>query len=380
MRFVPINCVKVGSHLGKNLYDSNGRILLRKGTKLNSSLIEKIRQSGFYTIYINDEYSSNEIEDIIKPELKLKTINTLKETFKYIEKEHSSKNINLLKQKKNLIQEKHLNSLNEISKNLVDDISKTKDVLINLIDIKNMDNYTYEHSLSVSILSLVIGIELGLNKNELYNLCIGALLHDIGNAFIPKEILNKEGTLTDEEYRLIREHPLKGYEYLKENYQLTAFAKAIALQHHERIDGSGYPYGLTGDKINKLAKIVAVADVYDAMTSDRPYKKAKSPNEAIEYIMGAAGRYFDFDIARAFVKRVIPYPIGTLVKLSNGEIGVIEEINSNFPLRPKIKVIKQLATTVDMKLIDLLKEPNIVIEGVQYEIPNPSVQHYLKNK
>ncbi len=206
-------------------------------------------------------------------------------------------------------------------------------------------------------------IELRLNKNDLYNLCIGALLHDIGKAFIPKDILLKKDKLTDEELSIVRDHTAKGYEYLKSNSYLTAPSRIIAFQHHERLDGSGYPNGLKEGQINKLAKIVAIADVYDAFTSDRPYKKASPPHEALEYIMGAAGRYFDFDMVQAFVRKVIPYPV-----------------NPNFPLRPKVRIVQQLATSVKMEYIDLLKENNLVIEGIQYEIPNPSVQHYLKNK
>jgi len=243
-----------------------------------------------------------------------------------------------------------------------------------------MDNYTYEHSLNVAVLSVILGLELNLNKNELYNLCLGGLLHDIGKAFIPKELLLKESNLTDEEYTLMKSHAVKGYEYIKGNFQISAFVKVITLQHHERIDGTGYPAGLKGDKINKLAKIVSIADVYDAITSDRPYKKADPPSEAIEFIMGSAGRFFDFHMAKAFLRRIVPYPVGTLVKLSNGQIGIVDEINESFLLRPKIRIIKQLATTVKFEYVDLLSQPSIVIEGIQYEIPNLSVQNYLKSK
>lgn len=383
MRFVPLNCVKEGTYLAKNLHDAKGRILLKKGTLLTEGLIDKIRESGFQSIYINDEYSNNEIEDLIKPELKVKTVSTIKETFESISQSNrQAKNkVRNLKDKQNLLlQEKYINSLNDISKYLVDDITSSKNVLVNLVDIKNMDTYTYEHSLNVTLLSLVLGIELRLNKNDLYNLCIGALLHDIGKAFIPKDLLLKKEKLTDEELNIVRDHTAKGYEYLKSNSHLTAPSRIIAFQHHERLDGSGYPNGLKGDQINRLAKIVAIADVYDAFTSDRPYKKASPPHEALEYIMGAAGRYFDFDMVQAFVRKVIPYPVGTLVKLSNGAIALVEEINPNFPLRPKVRIVQQLATSVKMEYIDLLKENNLVIEGIQYEIPNPSVQHYLKNK
>lgn len=379
MRFVPLNCVPEGVYLAKSLFDEDGRVLLREGTQLNSSLIDKINKSGFHTIYIYDGFSDNDIEEIIRPEIRIKAVNKIKEVFKSAIQPDSGR-VRSLKGASPALSDKQLFSLQDISKTIVDELFSSKDIVINLIDIKNMDNYTYEHSLNVAILSLVLGLELNLNRNELYNLSLGALLHDIGKAFIPKDILRKEDLLSKEEYEVIRNHPLKGYDYLKEQFQLTAPSKIIVLQHHERIDGGGYPHGKKGNEINKLAKVVAIADVYDAMTSDRPYKRAQPPNEVIEYIMGSAGRHFDFDMARAFVKRIVPYPVGTLVRLSNGAIALVEEINTNFPLRPKVRIINQRATTVDFTFIDLLEEKNLVIEGIQYEVPNLSVQNYLKNK
>jgi len=374
MRFVPLNCVPDGAYLAKTLYDQEGRILLSQGTKLNDNLINKIQRSGFNTIYIQDEFSDNEIEEIITPELKLRAVDRIKQIFGRINEKNTKR------EKINLLDDKAITSLKDISNSIVDELFTSKHIVINLVDIKNLDNYTYEHSLNVAILSLILGFELNLNRNELYNLSLGALLHDIGKAFIPKEIVKKQDSLTDEEFEIIKSHPIKGFNYLKEQFQLTAPSKIIALQHHERFDGTGYPYGKKGDEINKLARIVAIADVYDAMTSDRPYKKAQPPSEALEYIMGSAGRHFDFQMVSAFVKKIIPYPIGTLVRLSNGKIAIVEEINPNFPLRPKVKIIEQRATTVEMTSLNLLNEKNIVIEGIQYELPNPSVQSYLKKK
>ncbi len=379
MRFVPLNCVPEGVFLAKSLFDEDGRVLLREGTKLNNSLIDKINQSGFHTIYIHDSFSDNEIDEIIMPEIRINAISKIKETFENAINLTMGGNKNF-KDTSEALSDKQFSSLQEISKTIVDELFSSKHILINLIDIKNMDNYTYEHSLNVTILSLVLGLELNLTRGELYNLSLGALLHDIGKAFIPKEILRKADGLTPEEFQVIRNHPVRGYEYLKKQFQLTAPSKIIILQHHEKFDGTGYPHGKKGEEINKLARIVAIADVYDAMTSDRPYKRAQPPNEAIEYIMGSAGRHFDFQMVSAFIKKIIPYPVGTLVRLSNNSIALVDEINPNFPLRPKVRVIHQRATTVDFEFIDLLVENSLVIEGIQYEIPNPSVQHYLKNE
>lgn len=373
MRFVPIDYAKEDMYLAQTLNDKNNRILLQKGVKLNQILLDKIKENGIYSIYVHDEYSDNEIEDIISPKLRNTAINTIKDTFDNLE-EYFKQNKNSIKAKKLLKQrENNIQLLNNISKDVVEEILMNKDMVINLVDIKSIDTYTYKHSVNVAVLSLVLGIELGLNKNELYDLCIGAMLHDIGKSFIPKEILLKKEKLTQQEIETIKEHVKKGYDHLKERYDLKGSVKLIAFQHHERLDGSGYPNGYREDKINKLAKIVAIADTYDEMISDTPYKKAVPPNEAIEFIMGSGGRSFDFTMVKVFSKKVIPYPVGSLVQLSNGEIGVVEEIKLDFSLRPKVKIVKQNAVTIEMKTIDLMKEKNIVIEGLLYEVPNACV-------
>ena len=383
MRPIPVNCIKEGSILAQALYDKDGRILLHKGVELNDSLLKKIDDNGISMIYIQDEYSTNEIEDIIEPKIRVAAVNALRETFTSFEKNHQQLQgkVNSVKERQLLKQrDDYFQNLNGLAKNIVDEISSAKNVLVSLVDIKSMDNYTYEHSVNVTVLSLVLGAELRLSKNDLYDLAIGAMLHDIGKAFLPKDILLKKEKLTDEEYALAKEHTTRGYNYLKELYSIPGPARIIALQHHERVDGAGYPSGMMGSKISKLAKIIAITDTYDAMTSDKPYKKAVPPQEAIEYIMGSAGTHFDFDLAQTFVRKVVPYPVGTLVRLSNGDYGVVEEVIPNFPLRPKVKVIRQTAVSVEMISIDLLKETNLVIEGIQYEVPDLSVQTYLKKK
>ncbi|MDK2799992.1 MAG: hypothetical protein PWQ70_1611 [Clostridiales bacterium] len=383
MRVVPVNCVKENSSLAKHIYDADGRILLKKGTCLTRGLIKRILDIGIHTIYINDEYSNNEIEDIIKPEVRLRAVKGIKDTFESFSKYSKQKNMNTssVKEKQFLKErDKHIEVLGDVSKSIVDEILASKSTLINLVDIKTMDSYTYQHCVNVAVLSIILGVEFGFNTKQLVDLCTGALLHDIGKVFIPKEILTKPGKLTDEEYEIIKEHPTKGYQYLDGNRDISAHSKMIILQHHEKIDATGYPRQIDGFKIHTMAKIVAIADVYDAITSDRPYRKALSPSEAVEFIMAGAGRHFDFEMAQTFVRKVIPYPEGTLVKLSNGEVGVVEEVKPNFPLRPKVKVIKQKAVNIEMQSIDLINENNIIIEGIQYEAPNLSIPHYLKNR
>lgn len=368
MRLVPVNCIKEGCFLAKNVYDIEGRALLNKGVKLTEKILKKVELNGIQSLYINDEYSDNEIEDIIKPEIRQKAIKTVKESFEsfaaYIENDGIKGKGGILPLKNEFIE-----NINKVVNEILNEILAKRNVLINLVDIKSMDNYTYEHSVNVIVLSLILGLELNMPKDRLFMLAVGAMLHDIGKVFIPKAILMKEDKLTDIEYNIIKSHPTKGYEYLKRDDGISPLSKIIILQHHERVDGTGYPDGLCRDKIHEFSRITSIVDVYDALTSDRPYRMAMPPNEAIEYIMGSADRYFDLNMVNAFLRRIVPYPVGTLVKLNGGRTAIVEGINPDYPLRPKIGIIIGKGPHRKIEHVDLMEVKNIVIKGIQYKAP-----------
>jgi HD-GYP domain-containing protein (c-di-GMP phosphodiesterase class II) len=364
MRLVPINCIRPGSFLSKDIYDSEGRVLLAKGVELTPLILNKVKYHGIMSLYIQDEYSENEIEDIIQPQLRQKAIRVLKDYFNFSQSTLNQKGKGIVKKRYEYIQ-----SIHRIAENIVEEILAHKNIMVNLVDIKCMDNYTYSHCVNVAILSLVLSIGLGLNKKQLYDIAVGAMLHDIGKIFIPKEILNKEERLTKDEYRIIQRHSQLGYDYLKDLYEINSLSRIIVLQHHEAINGKGYPSGLTGERIHLYAKIVAIADNYDALTSDRPYRRGLSPNEAIEYIMASGGSLFDYDLVKEFINKIIPYPIGTLVRLSNGCIASVESVTPDLPLRPKVRIVRGNHEYRIDDTIDLFHNYNIVILGEQYEHP-----------
>ena len=345
MRLVPIESVRTGSYLGKTIYDNSGRILLKSGVLLTEGLIKKIKQLNIFSIYIEDNYSQSEIEDIIKPELRNKATSIIKDTFNNIEKLSNLKTLNS-REKNKIIKEQEDN----------------KNLLVSLVDIKSMDMYTYQHCVNVAVISLVLGIGLQLPKSELIDLCTGALLHDIGKVFIPKDLITKEGPLTYEEFLKIKEHPRLGYDYINKSPSIKSCIKVIALQHHERIDGLGYPNALKGDEINKLAKIVSIADVYDALTSDRCYRRALCASDALEYIMA------NVNMVQVFSKIIVPFPFGTIVKLSTGDIAVVQETQLNYPLRPVVKIVKSSDSKNEGKLLNLINELSVVINNVEYNI------------
>jgi HD-GYP domain-containing protein (c-di-GMP phosphodiesterase class II) len=201
------------------------------------------------------------------------------------------------------------------------------------------------------------------------------MLHDIGKVFIPKEILNKPGRLSDEEFEAIKSHSVKGHEYLKKFFDMPASSSSGVLQHHERFNGSGYPAGIKGNKITPFGKIIAIADVYDALTSKRAYRDAIDPSEAIEYIMGGCGSLFDPALVDIFLKKIAPYPIGTCVSLSNGMTGLVSENYSDCCLRPKVKIIKHGNIEVEPYFIDLKSDMstlNITVTGIADGMSSPT--------
>ncbi len=380
MRIVPIDLIPEGTKLAKTLYSADGRVLLRAGVELDVSKMERAMQLGFKSLYINDEFSTDVYEDLIDSKTRIESIKNVKTSYdafeEYVQAYDSGK---VGQWKLSEMRYEYLGGVKKTATGIVDALLNKKNLTINIQDIKKMEDYLYQHTVNVAVLSVLLGMDRGLAESDLENLAVGALFHDIGYNFISDNILNKTSALTEEERKEIETHAYLGYQHLKEDVDINSHVRMIVLQHHEWIDGSGYPHGLTGDNIHELSKIVAICDIYDALTSDRPYRPALPPSEALEFLLGHANRQLDESIVKAFIKLVIPYPKGTLVKLSNGEIGIVEHLYENFPLRPVVKVIRQLATTVEMIEVDLMKETNIVIVGVQYELPNHSVGKYVKS-
>lgn len=220
---------------------------------------------------------------------------------------------------------------------IVGSIGRNRGALLSLIRLKTQDEYTYLHSVAVCTLMVALGRTLNLPEAALHQAGLAGLLHDMGKARIPLEVLNKPGRLTDAEFGMIKRHPEWGHAMLQSSQGVPEIALDVCWHHHEKIDGSGYPKGLKGDQISLFAKMGAVCDVYDAVTSVRAYKNAWDPGEAVRQMAQWKG-HFDPMVFQAFVKTVGIYPMGTLVKLQSGRLGVVVEPNEASLLTPKVKV------------------------------------------
>lgn len=244
---------------------------------------------------------------------------------------------------------------------LVDEISasvmRNPDALIGLARLKNKDDYTYMHSVAVCALMIALARQLKLDDPQIREAGMAGLLHDIGKMAIPQQILDKPGKLTDEEFLAVKAHPLRGHEILTDSANATAGALEVCLHHHERIDGTGYPHQLKGDQISLLARMGAVCDVYDAITSNRAYKAGWEPAESLRRMSEWSGSHFDPAIFQAFVKCLGIYPTGSLVKLKSGRVGVVTEQCEQSLLTPRVKVFFSLKsnTYIAPEMVDLAR-------------------------
>ena len=245
---------------------------------------------------------------------------------------------------------------------LVEEISnsvmRNPGALISLARLKTADDYTFMHSVAVCALMIALARQLDLDEQQVREAGMAGLLHDLGKAMIPLEVLNKPGKLTDEEFALVKTHPEEGYKLLLEGSGVSDVTKDVCLHHHEKVDGSGYPKGLSGDAMSLFARMGAVCDVYDAVTSNRPYKAGWDPAESIKRMAEWKG-HFDPVVFQAFVKSLGIYPIGSLVKLASGKLGVVIEQGEQSLLKPKVKVFFSTKSQayIAPEVVDLARSP-----------------------
>ncbi|AYR23073.1 HD-GYP domain-containing protein [Herbaspirillum rubrisubalbicans] len=230
--------------------------------------------------------------------------------------------------------------------------------LLSVLRLKLADEYTYLHSVAVCALMVALGRTLGLDETACREAGLGGFLHDVGKAFLPQEVLNKPGRLTDEEFSQIKKHPELGYKYLSLDPNVPDYARDVCLHHHEKMDGTGYPESLRAGNISLYSRMAAICDVYDALTSDRPYKRAWDPAEAISSMATWTG-HFDRAMFLAFVKTLGIYPVGSIVKLESGRSGFVIRQNAQDLTRPVLKVFRynDNMEMSDTEILDLMATP-----------------------
>lgn len=361
MRAIDLDKAQPGMVLAKSIYSADGRPLLREGTALTDRYITALRSMKYSFIYVVDPHAPEiQIPDTIHEELRQEAIAIIRQTFGEPGAQQPPK------------LGAHIQAVSQVAKQIVEAILANRDISIQMADIKSHDNYTFAHSVNVCVIGTILGVRLGLDQARLKDLALGLIMHDVGKLGVPREILEKPGKLTETEFEQMKEHCRAGFDTMRGLSSISAHAKIVILQHHEKYDGTGYPKGLQGEDIHLNAQIGAIADVYDALTSDRVYRKRLMPHEAIEYLMTNAGTHFSENLVATFVSSVAPYPPGTYLRLSTGEVGVVMHVDMKLASRPMVKLIQsaegQTLQGADVKVVDLKRTPGVTITKVLTEL------------
>lgn len=349
MKKVPVKQLKIGTVLAKAVYSTDGSLLFTPGTVVAEQHLKEALDIGIKFVHVRDDCNSDTKKDEV-------TLAEFRRTVKCIFNKITLTNI--------LEQVKIRQTVNDLLRQVL----KERSVIPHLTEVRGTDCYIFSHSVNVCLLSLITGLFLKLKKSQLIELGIAALLHDIGQSGVPKEILYKTSSLSAEEFAEVKKHSTYGYEMLRVYEQLPEAVAITALQHHERLDGSGYPGGLHGDSIGLFARIVGIADVFDALLADRPFRKAFFPHQAVELIIQNTGQ-FDPEILKVFLENVAIYPMGSMVNLSTGEIGVVVDVNRGQHTRPVVRILfdQNLRKLEMTKEMDLSKYPDLFITKILRE-------------
>ena len=264
----------------------------------------------------------------------------------------------------------NMDEVNRVVSDMSDSVLRNPDALTSLTRLKNFDEYTFYHSVNTSILAMSLGRHLEFDRTALHQIGVGSLLHDIGKTKIPPEILNKPGRFEPDEMEIMKQHVLRGVEVLSTTTGLGDSYLRPALEHHERVDGTGYPYRRVRSELSQFGMMAAVVDIYDAMTSDRCYHKGQAAHEALQFLyrLSLEG-HLDAALVQQFIHVVGLYPVGSVVELNTGETGIVKEIHHHAPLAPVVLLVKSAGNTLlsnprELDLVAQLEKPNRRITAI----------------
>ena len=343
--YVPTSKLEEGMQIDQVIKDRLDRTLIARGSALDAYLIEGLKKRGIHGVYIKtgeEDPEKKPEEETLTPFVrnkieKYRTEDPRKVYLSESVKKRVSEGIQYLYN--NSDSPEFTNTSAKITNDLIHAIDHNDALAVDISALKTSDEYTFKHSVDVATISMIIARNLGMSSKDVYNIGIAGLLHDMGKSKIPSEILNKPARLTDEEFAIMKQHSELGYNILKEKKEFHGAISLAVLQHHEKMNGTGYPFGYASDKIVPYAKILSIADVYDALVTERPYKKSFSQRTAVEMIMSMTAE-LDITAMRSFMESVILYPVDTPVSLSNGEQARVVENKPNAVLRPTVVGLK----------------------------------------
>ncbi|HEX2922923.1 MAG TPA: HD-GYP domain-containing protein [Chloroflexota bacterium] len=361
MQKLYVQQLRPGMVVARAIYNDRGDVLLARGVALSSRYISALESLGFYAIYVTNGIGDDlEPPEVLTEQLRAATYKHVRELFDVVQ------NVTSLRGKAGCREAMtglstatypQMAQLYRDVEKIVDEVI-TAETLSGIVSLKSHDSYTFEHSVEVTVAGVMLGKRLYLPLQELHQLALGCLCHDIGKTAIPTEILSKPGRLTEEEFSVVKQHPQVGYEAVQQFLGSSdIIARHVVWQHHERQDGNGYPRGLKGNNrfdgaletrvgkslILPSAEIAAVADVYSALASDRPYRRALTSPQIISTLREMSGTHLNRELIRRFLSILPSYPIGSEIEVISGKLkghkGVVTEVNPIEVNRPKIRIM-----------------------------------------
>ena len=349
----------IGRRIKSPLYSQEGHLLLTKGTVINNNILAKLERHSIKPIDILNSLSKGiKPVGIINDAQMVESIKVVKNVFK-----------NVLYNEPNgvsaAIPPEHMALVEEVIEALIKTISKSKDLLYTVSEMLKTSEYTYKHSVNVAVLSILTAQSLGYETSDIKNIALGALLHDVGKMRVDQSIITKPSKLTDDERKEIEKHPKYGYDLLKNIKSLSFTAKQIVLFHHEKLDGTGYPFGLKGIEIPEFVRIVTICDMYDSMSTDRVYRNRMPIYTVLELLMTDSVHKLDRKVYRRMTENICLHPPGSGVVLSDGRVGVVSFYRASNPSRPHVRVIDfdSDITKLRVENINLEKRHTLFIVG-----------------
>lgn len=366
---IPISELKPGMYVTAVTKQSRSIKVKNEGYINDPTKIAALKKSGVSAVIIDPSKTKTNKEEL--GESNAEQADSPAEQIKYSTKPKVSldsemKNASVLYEEAKTLQSKLLSTIkdgNEINiaevknttENIVQSIFRNQDALSCMARLRTKDQYLVEHSLNVSVLMSMFAKHLNLDRQTIDDLALGAFLHDMGKIKIPDEILHKKGKFTDSEYKLMQGHVQLGVDALKYTPGIPKLALEVVIQHHERLDGRGYPKQLDANNISQYGRMIAIVDSYDAMTAERVYKAGMHPIKAFKILTNDAPHAYDKELVEEFIQCLGVYPVGTLVKLTSGKLGLISQLNSGKPLQPFVRVFynTRLNQNIAIEEIDL---------------------------
>jgi HD-GYP domain-containing protein (c-di-GMP phosphodiesterase class II) len=388
MRCVAIEQLRPGDRLGRDVStNADGLPLLRTGIRISDSYIQSLQRAGVHSVWVDDGLSEGiEPLEVLEEVTRQRATKSIREAFRDITRSLPRPGTVVkpgAAAQPGSLSDTAIDQMQEVAEMIVGDVSRNIHSAIALNDLANADGYTLKHSLAVTTLGLAVGLRVmwkhgwidGQGKRRfdgiderLAILGVGLLLHDIGKLAVPPAILRKRGPLNEEEWQAMRAHPMLGVDILRKAEGISPLARAVVRSHHERWDGTGYPENRSGEDIHQFARIASVADVYDALTSDRDYRPAWSMPDGYDFVVTRGGKDFDLEAVAAFQECVAPYPPGTWVLLSDGSAGLVKEVRQGFVKTPVVRVLRDPAgAMIEPREIDLATTPGLSITSTKVD-------------